>query len=410
MHHLIIDTCVWIELGTKEPNVRAKIAMLIDQGKAQLLVPQIVIDEWDRHKQTKVIDWLRQSFRSQVENAKGIIQYLDPGDAETVRQILRAFQDRGGIIDTLTLERVKNIEDLFCHPSTIILPVTDSAKLQAADLALAKRAPFRNKNSMADALIMFCALDYVRQNNLSNCLFVSRNTADFASPSDDGQLHEDLEKLFNNSGIRFFTNIGKAVNEIEEHLVSLDTVRRIDLDLQCFAWYSGQLERLGLDIASLASNALPEFFGQSERMFRETMRPMLDSVTSKELLESLERHKQMADETIRPFLDSLTSAEKLCKLIESVNRSMGGANQQNLGETVTESAEAQFTVYVNHPTSTVTIHSTACYYFRNRIADETPNGHWEKPLSCVEDAWKHAMAENKRTKRYCGTCLPGYQS
>ena len=161
---------------------------------------------------------------------------------------------------------------------------------------------------------------------------------------------------------------------------------------------------------SLASSELLETLERYQQMADETIRPFLDSLASSGLLDSLERLQQMADETIRPFKDSLTSAEKLCKLIESVNRSMGGANQQNLGETVTESAEAQFTVYVNHPTSTVTIHSTACYYFRNRIADETPNGHWEKPLSCVEDAWKHAMAENKRTKRYCGTCLPGYQS
>jgi rRNA-processing protein FCF1 len=45
MYYLIIDTCVWINLGKEDIEVREKISALVNQEKIRLIVPQFVIEE-----------------------------------------------------------------------------------------------------------------------------------------------------------------------------------------------------------------------------------------------------------------------------------------------------------------------------------------------------------------------------
>lgn len=66
-----------------------------------------------------------------------------------------------------------------------------------------------------------------------------------------------------------------------------------------------------------------------------------------------------------------------------------------------------YVVYVNHPTSTATVHDANCRYYRHRVADRRRNGHWQTGFANVEEAMTYAQSSGKRRVRACRVCLPG---
>jgi len=233
MHYLIIDTCVWIDLcNDEDKEVREKLSDLVKQGKVKLILPQLVIEEWERNKQSKIIDYKKASFRGMIKNAKKISEYIPQEDSSCIKRILEKFQQRIPQIEQAALEEIKVIEYLYNYPSTIKLQIEGNVKLQAVEFALLKKAPFKNKNCMADALILLSAVDYINRKQLKNCIFVSRNTSDFSSTSNTLQIHEDLQALFEKNEIKYFVNIGLAINEVEKGLISNEEIRKIEEELQ----------------------------------------------------------------------------------------------------------------------------------------------------------------------------------
>ncbi len=225
MIHLIIDTCVWIDLCKNIPDVREQLTLLVEKKKVRLILPSIIIDEWNKQK-AKIIKENRQSFRGKLKNAKSLSEYLDSTSGDTLKKIFDKLQrDKGAEI---ALVGIQEIEYILNHPTTVILEITDTAKLQSADFALAKKAPFRKKNSMADALIIFRSIEYIASEGLSDCIFISSNLNDFGSQSNRDEVHEDLRELFEKHKIRYFANIGKATNEVEANLVSDESVQQIE--------------------------------------------------------------------------------------------------------------------------------------------------------------------------------------
>jgi hypothetical protein len=330
MYHLIIDTCVWIDLGKnrKLTEVREKISDLIGREKARLIIPQIIIDEWNEHKQAKIVETRKVSIRDMIKNARTISQYLEQDEADELLRILDGFRGREDEIEALALKEVQAIEDLFNHPSTIILVVTEEAKLRAVDFALAKKPPFRSKNSMADALIMLSAVDYISQQNLSNCIFVSSNTTDFSSQSDKNQIHEDLKELFNEHGISYFSNVGLAINEIEEELVSTESIRSIEAAL-LFATVQEALERQrqmmesvvsAIDLSALdamqeAARAAAEWYPQMMEGFKLAIDlSALDAI--QELAQSTAEQYRWMMEGFKPAID-LSALDAMQELAQS---------------------------------------------------------------------------------------------
>jgi len=47
LHHLFLDTCVWVDLAVSEFSLVAKLARLIEDGKATIVVPELIKTEWD---------------------------------------------------------------------------------------------------------------------------------------------------------------------------------------------------------------------------------------------------------------------------------------------------------------------------------------------------------------------------
>lgn len=60
-----------------------------------------------------------------------------------------------------------------------------------------------------------------------------------------------------------------------------------------------------------------------------------------------------------------------------------------------------YVVYVNHPVSKAMIHDEKCTCYRNRKADQTPDGFWEDIFESYEEALQFAKSTGKR---YIGSC------
>jgi hypothetical protein len=278
MHYLIIDTCVWIDLCGKHTKLLDKIADLVYRGQLVLILPQVVLHEWEAKKDS-IIENREASIRGQIKNARAIAQHLGQKEADYYRGVLDGFQQRK-MIEGLIRKEIEAIDDLLKHPSTIMLESTDKVKLQAVDLALAKKAPFRDRNSMADALIALSALDYVTEQDLDNCIFVSSNTTDFGSQSDKTQIHPDLQPLFDDCGMKYCSNIGLAINQIEAGLVSDESIEAVEQDIWIAAMHDAFVVGQRRIVDSLGSvldmPAIGEVFLESQTRMMESIRSMLE--------------------------------------------------------------------------------------------------------------------------------------
>ena len=230
MHYLIIDTCVWVELAKTHHDLRRKLRELVDAGKVRLLVSAVVVDEWERRKPEildKAMKSEAQSFRGSLTTAMEMIRYLQPAAATTLTEILGPLVGRDQEHAQAIAAGFGEVDDLLTHSSSLRIEVLNEVKVRAADWALAKKAPFGTKNSMADALILLGALDYVAKEGLSNCIFVSANTHDFGSNTRDVP-HDDLKEVLGSAGVLYYENIAKAIDEVEKNLVSLDEIESVE--------------------------------------------------------------------------------------------------------------------------------------------------------------------------------------
>ncbi len=350
MYHLIIDTCVWIDLCKKFPELRQKILDLVERKKVRLILPSVVIEEWKRQK-PKLLDERGESVRGMLKNAKSLSEYLDPETADKLKTILDVFQEEKDKVEDAASKGIKQIESLFDHSTTIILGITDTAKLQAADFALAKKAPFKNKNSMADALIIFSATEHIAKEGLANCIFVSSNTQDFGSASTPTEIHDDLSELFGRHGVKYFTNMGLALNEVEANLVNEENVQEIEVTvrfdtlreaLQSIRAYDRQFTEVLT--ASTQISAMQELANAAGRQIVQGLNAAgqisamheLANAAGHKIMESLNAAgkfsvmQELSSEAQRQLMESVTAAGKF-----SVMQELASEAQRQLMESVT---------------------------------------------------------------------------
>ncbi len=298
MYYFIIDTCVWIDLCKRYPELQEKIAYLVDQGKVNLILPQIVIEEWNRQK-PRILDEKRQSFRGMIKNARTLSSYVPSNDIDKFKTILDNLQKQEQISEQLAKEYVENIEALFNHPSTRILEITNTAKIQAVDTALARKAPFGSKNSMADALIVISSVEYIRREGLDKCIFVSSNTRDFSSLSDPNELNDDLKEIFGESGLRYFTNIALAINEVEVDFISQEDVQEVSetINLVTIAEIARRTNEQIIQASGLieAMQKMNEYVAQTSHVLEVAQRMREQIVYTSGIAEAAQKmHEQIA--------------------------------------------------------------------------------------------------------------------
>jgi len=219
--HLLIDTCVWIDLAKDyhQQAILAALEELIRQHEITLLVPRIVVDEFARNR-ARVIEDAARSLSSTLKRAKEAVEKF--GEPRQKRAVLRQLNEVDHRLPTLgdaAVETVGRIETLFAQAD--IIETTDAVKLRAAQRAIDKRAPFhRQRNGIDDAILIEIYADAVAATAPagSRFAFVTHNTKDFSHPSGSNKLpHPDHASLFSRIRSLYFITLGEALRRVRPH-------------------------------------------------------------------------------------------------------------------------------------------------------------------------------------------------
>lgn len=213
---IMIDTCVWLDLA-KDYRQRATIGALeelIKAGVVELLLPQQVVDEFERNKD-RVIKESGQSLASTFRRVREAVhQFGKPEGREEALAQLGDVDHRIAILGEAVNESIGRIEKLFAGSKKIV--TSDDALLAAAQRALNKRAPFHKaKNSIGDAILIELYAGLLEGQDAADFYaFVTHNKHDFSSGSGDERVpHPDIAELFDGDSSTYSVNLNSLLNE-----------------------------------------------------------------------------------------------------------------------------------------------------------------------------------------------------
>ncbi|HEY3735694.1 MAG TPA: PIN domain-containing protein [Streptosporangiaceae bacterium] len=203
MLRLLIDTSAWLDMATRRDGQKwiVPLRVLKFQGKLELLVPALIIEEFNRNRPrsesavtTSVLDRLRQLRRELREYAGDKHEHV--WLAETAQHI--------PLVNATAPQNFREIDELL-RGGTILEPA-EPEYTRAIQRGLDKRAPFTSdKNSVADALLIEIYASQIAGASASDVYaFVTSNYRDFSVPNGDRrQPHPDLAGLFDGTGSRY---------------------------------------------------------------------------------------------------------------------------------------------------------------------------------------------------------------
>lgn len=230
---LIIDNESWVReyRGSIKHEIRSIAAestldtleRLVESEDVCIVLPVIVIEEWRRHR-----DDPKRNLSTTINEAVGIARSLRKFLSDDAGSMLEFLVSPERFNEERILEvverRAQMIEELFEHRFTARVEVSNESMHRAVKAALAKKAPFHQGNSMADALILFSALEHVQSENYEATYFVSNNTSDFSSKDDPDLVHPDLAPLFDETGVKYFRLLAHALGEVPNSKIQEETI------------------------------------------------------------------------------------------------------------------------------------------------------------------------------------------
>lgn len=215
--NIIIDTCSWINLANEsfEKNYLTLLEALIDKGQINLIVPEIVIDEWNKHKVDRVLNSRLASLNTKIKHARSISKLLDEDKMFRLDDLISEVSRLKPRIENEARKGIKIIDQLFTSERTIKLKITDDLKLIASEWAIEKLPPFGEKNSMKDALIFLSSIEFLKGKVGEENYFISDNITDFALRIEKGDFSPHLKSLADSVGLKFIPNIPLFMKEFD---------------------------------------------------------------------------------------------------------------------------------------------------------------------------------------------------
>ncbi len=200
---LLVDTSVWLDLARSRSGqaLIVPIRVLKHWQRLELLVPQVVIDEFERNRpnaEARVTQSIADRFR---ELRRDLHEYADP---DRLDEWLDEMTHQVPMISAMTLQNFREISELLAAGHRLEPTAADHE--QVIQRGLDKRAPFHvSKNSVADALLIELyrsALDSFGA--LDQLCFATANYEDFSAWKGDRRLpHADYAGIFDEPRSRY---------------------------------------------------------------------------------------------------------------------------------------------------------------------------------------------------------------
>ena len=231
--HLLVDTSTWLDLAKRRDGQRWIVAMrlLVHQGDLQLLVPEVVIDEFERNRdrvETTMTTTVAQRFKLMKQD----LGEYGGRDYEQALGVIEGLALEVPLIGAMTTRNFNEVRDLLRNGK--LLEPTDDQRSRVVQRGLDKRAPFhRSRNSVADALLIELYATAVGGVDLAQDphAFVTTNSDDFSLPNgDQREPHPDLAVLFAPDGSSYGLGVDGLNAILLAQMVNArteDPVRRI---------------------------------------------------------------------------------------------------------------------------------------------------------------------------------------
>ncbi|MEY5048148.1 MAG: hypothetical protein RLZZ175_1507 [Bacteroidota bacterium] len=235
MAKLILDTSTWLDLA--KPRIEEVLIELEEQvniGITVLLTCDIILEEWERNK-PRVLQEVVASIRSHAKSALKMAELLPETDRQELKKIIEKYTEVQADQEKLAEVFFNRVEKLI--KGSELFKIEDKLKLDMANRALTKQAPFHNsKNNMADALLYFGAVEHVIKENqiATDLIFVTSNNKEFSDPSDLTKIHPDLHKW----NVHFSNNLAQALKMRKEVIDLMDEYQ----EHQFWSWIEMEAE------------------------------------------------------------------------------------------------------------------------------------------------------------------------
>ena len=221
---ILIDTDVWLDLASdyRLLPVLTALEVLTESDAVELIMPQVVLDEFARNRD-RVVEQNRRSFASHIKRVReAVVEFGDEEKRDHTLEQLGAIEHKiamKGEASRQTLERIRN-----AMISSAAIAASDDVKSRVIERAIAKLAPFhRGKNSVGDGLLLEIFADEVQSAKKGEIelFFVTRNTRDFSCHNGDRRLpHADLESIFEKKWCHYSTSIVDVIKRMDSEMLA----------------------------------------------------------------------------------------------------------------------------------------------------------------------------------------------
>lgn len=224
--YIFLDTNNWIYLcngfdirsgdhGDLHYKLFEFLEQQVDQGYLVILINPIILAEFERNEirsqeQIKDIENKAKGHRGNLKNLRKFV----PDAEDLIAKLCVAMEAKRDEIIAKEKAHISRVKD-FLKNKTQMIEVSKDHKAEAADMAVAKKAPFigEKKNSMADAIHLLSAIDHIVKHETKTfslgegddivmfprSVFVSSNSGDFGDPKNFKQIHPDLVHILERS-------------------------------------------------------------------------------------------------------------------------------------------------------------------------------------------------------------------
>ncbi|HMK17148.1 MAG TPA: PIN domain-containing protein [Chitinophagaceae bacterium] len=261
MIYLVLDTNNWIYLANGLDPISNKhhdnlhfelLQSLIDltnDKKVQVLVNDIILQEWDRNKMhcyTKI-----KTLEHKLANKENTFKDIEKYSKSDVLKLQKEYSEGLESEIQRNKEHIQKVED-FLRNNCITTEITNDLKVLIFELSVKNEAPFHNnKNNSGDAAILLASVNYLKQIESSwnnSAFFISNNIEEFTDGKELNDFHPHIKTLIAPVNIKFQRVLPRALNISKQVIAQME---EFILELANFA-----VEQFRWDIAKRENGTL----------------------------------------------------------------------------------------------------------------------------------------------------------
>lgn len=199
---MLVDTSTWLDLASRRDGqtLVVPIRLFVHWGHLRLLVPELVVEEFDRNRPSAQ----DRVTRSVADRFRGLRRDVQDYGVAQAQEWMDELAHHVPMMSAATLQNFREIRELM--ERGVRLEPTAIERERVVQRGLAKKAPFHlAKNSVADALLV----ELYRTASQGGAegesfAFVTSNYKDFSTPNrDQREPHPDLAETFDGTRSRY---------------------------------------------------------------------------------------------------------------------------------------------------------------------------------------------------------------